>query len=403
MIFPPQETWFNAVNDGDITTVTHMVQRSAKTMNKYGETALMCAVKNSDTALVATLVSHEAGCFHGKNGSTALMQAAARNMADITALLAPYEAKILARKRVSAAMIAAENNSVGSLYHLLPYYDGCVDEDGMNALDYAAQTNSYESAILLAGSGKHSPEQILAASNRASDRTATVLVLMSKAQSRESVETIDVMLKHNSLCGNYERMKGALSLLLGADYSNDKELVSIANLKREEIKKLQISILDREAELAALRKHYVMRLDEHEKSIEKELLSRTDTSNLATELCFYKNRYKDICNSSLFKHVYPNEEVTGAVCETVSADICYKHKRLESLVEELRQLKSMQERVASLTSSPICNFTSPFSNSSRNNLRDSLSIYDGTHEARRYSNCSELDNNTSPKVGLPYK
>lgn len=399
MLFPPQETWFNAVNVGDINMVTHMVQRSAKTMNKYGETALMCAVKNSDTALVATLAPHEAGCFHGKNGSTALMQAAARNMADITAILAPYEAKILARKRVSAMMIAAENNAVGALFHLLPYYDGNRDEDGMTALDYAAQTNSYESAVLLAGSNKHSPDQILASSNRASGRTASVLVLMSRAQSGESVDVTDVMLKYNSLCGNYERMKGALSLLLGADYSNDKELMSIANLKREEIKKLQISILDREAELTALRKHYVMKLHEHEHNVEKDILSRTDATNLATELCFYKNRYREICSSSLFKHTYPNEEVTGAVCETVNADILYKHKRLESLVEELEQLKSMQKRVGSLTTSPIYRLTDSFTDASRNNLRDSFSIREG----QRYSDCSDLGNNVSPKVGLSYR
>lgn len=96
-----------------------MLQRNAKTMNEYGETALMCAIKNSDTALVSVLAPQEAGCFHGKNGSTALMQAAARNMADITAILAPYEAKLLARRKVNAMMIAAENNAAGALFHLL--------------------------------------------------------------------------------------------------------------------------------------------------------------------------------------------------------------------------------------------------------------------------------------------
>ena len=399
MLFPPQEVWFRAVNEGDINAVTHMLQRNAKTMNEYGETALMCAVKNSDTALVSVLVQHEAGCFHGKNGSTALMQAAARNMADITAILAPYEAKLLARKRVSAIMIAAENNAASALFHLLPYYDGARDEDGMTALDYAAQTNAYESAILLAGSGKHPPEHILASSNRASDRTASILALMSRAQSGEGVDLPEVMLKYNSLCGKHERMRGALSLLLGADYSDDKDLVSMANLKREEIKKLQISLLDREAELAALRKHYVTRLQQHEQSIEKDILTKTDTTNLATELCFYKNRYKEICSSSLFKHTYPTEEVTGAVCETVNADILYKHKRLESLVEELERLKAMQKRVDSLTASPIYKSNNSLMDSSRNYLRDSFSM----HEGRRYSDTSDLGHNISPKVGMSYR
>lgn len=399
MLFPPQETWFRAVDAGDINTVIHMLQRNAKTMNEYGETALMCAIKNSDTALVSVLAPQEAGCFHGKNGSTALMQAAARNMADITAILAPYEAKLLARRKVNAMMIAAENNAAGALFHLLPYYDGGQDEDGMTALDYAARTNSYESAVLLAGSGKHSPEQVLASSNRASDRTASVLVLMSRAQSGEAVDTAEVMLKYNSLCGKAERMKGALSLLLGADYSDDKDLVSIANLKREEIKKLQISLLDREAELAALRKHYVTRLHQHEQNIERDILARTDTTALAAELCFYKNRYKEICSSSLFKHTYPNEEVTGAACETVNANILYMHKRLESLVKELEQLKSMQRRVDNLTSSPVYRSTNSLVDSSKSYLRDSSSTY----ENRRYSDLFDLGRSVSPKVGMSYR
>nr|AAD28486.1 ankyrin-like protein [Giardia intestinalis] len=154
------QDWFHAISTRRHDVVSVHLKECAGKRNTFGETGLMCAVRQGDAETVKILAPKECGILSQTSHSTALMMACEADHAGLVEILAPFEHKDTMPDGKTAFMVAAHAGAINSINIMLKYGTREQDQSNRTALDYAVMSMKQGIVISLGFSGIFRPDDI---------------------------------------------------------------------------------------------------------------------------------------------------------------------------------------------------------------------------------------------------
>lgn len=154
------QDWFHAISARRHDVISVHLKECAGKRNTFGETGLMCAVRQGDAEAVKILAPKECGILSQTSHSTALMMACEADHAGLVEILAPFEHKDAMPDGKTAFMVAAHSGAINSINIMLKYGTRDQDQSHRTALDYAVMSMKQGIVISLGFSGIFRPDDI---------------------------------------------------------------------------------------------------------------------------------------------------------------------------------------------------------------------------------------------------
>lgn len=154
------QDWFHAISARRHDVISVHLKECAGKRNTFGETGLMCAVRQGDAEAVKILAPKECGILSQTSHSTALMMACEADHAGLVEVLAPFEHKDAMPDGKTAFMVAAHAGSINCINIMLKYGTREQDQNNRTALDYAVMSMKQGIVISLGFSGIFRPDDI---------------------------------------------------------------------------------------------------------------------------------------------------------------------------------------------------------------------------------------------------
>lgn len=154
------QDWFHAISSRRHDVISVHLKDCAGKRNTFGETGLMCAVRQGDAEAVKILAPKECGILSQTSHSTALMMACEADHAGLVEILAPFEHKDAMPDGKTAFMVAAHAGAINSINIMLKYGTRDQDQNHRTALDYAVMSMKQGLVISLGFSGIFRPDDI---------------------------------------------------------------------------------------------------------------------------------------------------------------------------------------------------------------------------------------------------